>query len=220
MKGMFSIVALLCVCAMLAFSQGNTAVMSGTVTDQTGAAVPGAEIQVTNTNTAFTSRTTTNERGEWAVPSLPAGSYKVVVTKTGFRVANANNVVMEAGVPASVPVKLEVGQATETVEVSAGAEIVQATSAEISNTMTGRQLTDLPFATRNAVELLVNEPGTQTPTTPRSSSVNGLPKGALNVTIDGMNTQDNMLKSSDGFFSYVYTPVDAVDEVTMSTSAA
>ena len=83
--------------------------------------------------------------------------------------AAVNQIVMEAGVPATVPVRLEVGQATETVEVAAGAEIVQATSAEISNTLTGRQLTDLPFATRNAVELLVNEPGTQTPTTPRSS---------------------------------------------------
>ena len=86
--------------------------------------------------------------------------------------------------------------------------------------MSGRQILDLPFATRNSVELLVNVPGTQTITTPRSSSINGLPKGALNVTIDGMNTQDNMLKSSDGFFSYVYTPVDAVDEITLSTSAA
>ena len=194
--------------------------MSGVVTDPTGAAVPAAEVQVTNTNTDFSARTNTNERGEWSVPSLPAGKYKVTVQKQGFRMATVSEVVMEAGVPATVPVKLEVGQATETVEVSAGAEIVQATSAEISNTMTGRQLTDLPFATRNSVELLVNEPGTQTPTTPRSSSINGLPKGALNVTIDGMNTQDNMLKSSDGFFSYVYTPVDAVEEVTMSTSAS
>ncbi len=220
MRVILSFGALLLCSAMLAFSQGNTAPMNGTVTDPSGAAVPGAEIQVKNTNTDFSARTTTNDRGEWAVPSLPAGSYQVTVNKAGFRVANASNISMQAGVPATVPVKLEVGQTSETIEVAAGAEIVQATSAELSNTMSGRQLTDLPFATRNAVELLVNEPGTQTPTTPRSSSINGLPKGALNVTIDGMNTQDNMLKSSDGFFSYVYTPVDAVDEVTMSTSAA
>ena len=104
-------------------------------------------------------------------------------------------------------------------EVVGGAEIVQATSAAVSSTIGGRQLFELPFATRNAVELLVTQPGVQTPSNPRSSSVNGLPRGALNVTIDGMNTQDNMLKSSDGFFSYIYPTVDALDELTVTTSA-
>jgi hypothetical protein len=73
--------------------------------------------------------------------------------------------------------------------------------------------------TRNAVELMVTQPGVSTPTNPRSSSINGLPKGTLNVTIDGMKTQDNPLKSSNGFFSYIYTPIDAVEEITLSTSA-
>jgi hypothetical protein len=115
---------------------------------------------------------------------------------------------------------LEIGQTSEVVEVSAGAEILQATSATVSSTIGGRQIFELPFATRNAVELLVTQPGVQTPGNPRSSSVNGLPRGALNVTIDGMNTQDNMLKSSDGFFSYIYPTVDSLDELTVSTSAA
>ena len=87
----------------------------------------------------------------------------------------------------------------------------------MSSTIGGRQIFELPFATRNAVELLVTQPGVQTPTNPRSSSVNGLPRGALNVTIDGMNTQDNMLKSSDGFFSYIYPTVDSLDELTVTT---
>ena len=120
---------------------------------------------------------------------------------------------MTGGVPATVNIKLEVGAATETVEVVGGAEIVQTSSAAVSSTIGGRQIFELPFATRNAVELLVTQPGVQTPTNPRSSSVNGLPRGALNVTIDGMNTQDNMLKSSDGFFSYIYPTVDSLDEL-------
>jgi hypothetical protein len=216
----FTFVAALMLSASLLFSQGNTTVLSGTITDPTGAGVPAAEVQVQNTATNLIAKTTSGERGDWSVPSLPAGGYKVTITKAGFKAATVGGIVVEAGVPANVPVRLEVGQATETIMVSAGADIVQSVSAELSNTMSGRQILDLPFATRNAVELLVNVPGTQTITTPRSSSINGLPKGALNVTIDGMNTQDNMLKSSDGFFSYVYTPVDAVDEITLSTSAA
>jgi len=215
-----SVALLLCLCAALAFSQGSTASLNGTVIDPSGAAVPGADIQLTDTATSAVLKTTSNEKGEYTFSSVPGGTYRVTVGKVGFRTATVDGILMEAGVPATVPVKLEIGQTSETVVVSAGAEIVQTTSPEVSNTLTDRQLRDLPFATRNAVELLVDVPGTSTPTTPRSSTVNGLPKGALNVTIDGMNTQDNMLKSSDGYFSYIMPSVDALEEVTMSTSAA
>jgi hypothetical protein len=61
-------------------------------------------------------------------------------------------------------------------------------------------------------------PGTTTPGRPRTSSVNGLPKGALNITLDGINVQDNLLKSSDGFFTYIRPRTDAISEVTVSTS--
>src|SRR4051794_38329343 len=206
-------------CATAALAQVNTGRIDGTVTDPTGAAVPGAEVNVGNSATGLQVKTTTNEKGDFTVPSLQAATYKVSVSKTGFRVATADGIVVNAGVPASVNIKLEIGQTNEVVEVSAGAEIVQATSATVSSTLGGRQIFELPFATRNAVELLVTQPGVQTPGNPRSSSVNGLPRGALNVTIDGMNTQDNMLKSSDGFFSYIYPTVDSLDELTISTSA-
>jgi hypothetical protein len=209
---------LLCVAAL--FSQGNTASLDGTVTDQSGAAVPGADITVINLATDQAFRTKTNDRGEWVLPSMPAAQYRLTAAKQGFKLGVAPSIVMSAGVPASVNLRLEIGASTETVEVVGGAEIVQATSAAISNTISGRQIFELPFATRNAVELLVTQPGVQTPTNPRSSSVNGLPRGALNVSIDGMNAQDNLLKSSDGFFSYVYPSVDALDELTVTTSAA
>src|SRR5919197_415133 len=76
------------------------------------------------------------------------------------------------------------------VDATGGAEMVQTASAAVSSTLGGKQLFELPFATRNAVELLVTQPGVQTPGNPRGSTVNGLPRGALNVTIDGMNAQD------------------------------
>src|SRR5262249_18526041 len=147
------------------FAQSN-APISGTVTDPTGAAVPGADVTVTNTATSQGNKTSTNEKGEFVVPSLPAGTYKVAVTKSGFKAATADNVVLNAGVPASVDIRLEVGQATEVIEVAAAAEIVQSTSAAVSSTLGGRQLFELPFATRNAVELLVTQPGVQTPGNP------------------------------------------------------
>ena len=214
----FRITLLVCLFAAIAFAQAGH--IDGTVTDPSGAAVPAAEVTVTQTATHITAKTTTNEKGEWSVTQLDAGAYQVAVSKPGFKVSNTSNVELAAGASQSVMTKLEVGQATETVTVSSGAEIVQAASADITNTLTGRQVTELPFATRNAVELMVTQPGTATPTNPRSSTINGLPKGAINITIDGINTQDNYLKSSDGFFSYIMPSVDSLEEVTMTTSAA
>src|SRR5712692_6818520 len=214
---MKKLAALVCLATALGFAQ--TSRLDGTVTDQTGASIPGADVTVTLIATDQVFKTTTNERGEWVLPSMPAATYKVVVARQGFKSGVAPSVGMSAGVPATVNIKLESGAATETVEVIGGAEIVQASSAAVSSTISGRQLFELPFATRNAVELLVTQPGVQTPSNPRSSSINGLPRGALNVSIDGMNTQDNLLKSSDGFFSYIYPTVDALDELTVTTSA-
>ncbi|HWD00735.1 MAG TPA: TonB-dependent receptor [Candidatus Sulfopaludibacter sp.] len=213
-------VVALIIAATCAFSQVNTTSVTGTITDPTGAAVPGASIDVISKSTGADLKATSGDKGEYAVPSLAAGPYRITVTKAGFKAATVESVDLIVGIVGTVNVKLEVGQATETVEVTAGAEIVQAATADVSTTLSGRQITDLPFATRNAIELLVDAPGTSTPTNPRSSSVNGLPKGALNVTIDGMNTQDNNLKSSDGYFSYIYPSVDALEEVTLTTSAA
>lgn len=217
MKRVFAAVLM---AAAFAFAQVDVTSVSGIVTDPTGAAVPGAAVSVTNSATGAKFSATSNDKGQYSVPSLPAGAYVLSASKAGFKTASIANVSLIVGVPGTVNVKLEVGQTSETIEVSAGAEVVQATTADVSTNLTGKQLTDLPFATRNAVELLVDAPGTQTPTNPRSSTINGLPKGAINLTIDGMNTQDNNLKSSDGYFSYIMPSVDALEEVTMETSAA
>ena len=176
---MLKAIGVFLVVSACALSQMNTSQLEGTVTDPAGAAVPAAEVTVTNVATGTVFKTVTNERGEWALPSMQAATYKVAITKAGFKAGVVPAVQMNSGVPATVNVKLELGQATEVIEVVGGVDVVQTGSAEVSQTLTDKQLTDLPFATRNAVELLVDVPGTATPTTPRSSTINGLPKGAL-----------------------------------------
>ncbi len=207
-------------CATGIFAQGTTALLSGTVLDPAGAAIPGASVTVTNAETAQVVKTETNEKGEYALPSMPPGAYRVTVTKPGFKVEIKEGVVIESGVPANVNVKMEIGQAAETVVVQGGAEVVQATNAEVSSTLTGRQINELPTATRNGMESFVQLPGTQTTTGFRATYVNGLPLESINVTVDGINTNDNWLKSSDGFFSYIMPSVDSLEEVTLSTAAA
>ncbi|MBV9215644.1 MAG: TonB-dependent receptor, partial [Acidobacteria bacterium] len=97
-------------------------------------------------------------------------------------------------------------------------EVLQTETAAVSRSITGRQINETPIASRDALDLVTLMPGTNSVGAPRRSSINGLPKGALSITIDGVDVQDNLLRSADGFFTYVRPRVDAIDEVTISTS--
>ena len=89
-------------------------------------------------------------------------------------------------------------------------------SATVTSTLVGRQLHELPFTSRNLTELIVTQPGSATPGVPRSTSVYGLPQSALNVTLDGINIQDNSNKSSDGFFNAIFPRADSIEEMTVT----
>jgi protocatechuate 3,4-dioxygenase beta subunit len=119
--------------------QANSARIVGTVTDAAGGVVPAAEVVVTSA-AGQQIKTTTNERGEFAAPSLQPATYRVSVSKSGFRPANLENVVLNPGVPATVNVQLAVGQIAETIEVSAAAGLVQAASATAGSTVGGSPL--------------------------------------------------------------------------------
>ncbi len=81
-----------------------------------------------------------------------------------------------------------------------------------------RALSSEPLPPVDALDLVLTLPGTATVGRPRSSSVNGLPKGALNISLDGINVQDNTLRSTDGFFTYIRPRIDAIEEVQISTA--
>ena len=201
----------------MAFGQVSTA-LSGTISDQNGAVVAGATVAVKHVETGVEFRATSSGNGLFTIPSLSAGTYSLKVVAQGFKQAEVRDININAGVPATVNISLEVGAASESVVVQGGAEVLQTQSASISTTITGRQITETPLTSRDALDLVLLLPGTNTPGRPRTSTINGLPKGSLNITIDGVNVQDNILKSSDGFFTYVRPRLDAVDEVTVSTA--
>ena len=215
------LVCLLLISALSAswlIAQGTTGRLTGAVKDQQDAVIPGAQVTVKNVATGATFEAVTNEEGGWVLPALQNGTYVVTVTLPGFRTAVVENVKLDAGTTATVPVRLEVGAINETVTVTSGATVLQTESANIASTIVGRQITELPFTTRDAMQLVLTLPGIQTPGTPRTSSVMGLPKATLNIMIDGANVQDNYLKSSDGFFTSIQAKSDAVEEVTVSTA--
>ncbi len=199
-------------------AQGTTTSLNGSVNDANGAVVPGAAVKIKNTTTSAEYRATTSSNGTFSIPALDPDVYTVTISAPGFKQSIINGVKLDAGTPGSVRVELEVGATTETVVVQGGGEIVQTQSANISTTLNVNQIAQLPLQTRNVMDFLTNLPGVNTTGGPRGSTVNGLPQSTLNITIDGLNTQDNFNKTGDGFFSYISPRIDAVEEVTVSTA--
>src|SRR5215470_17724048 len=214
----FLVLALLAVACLTVLGQGSTGSLSGLVVDPKGAVVAGATVVVKNVATNQENTTQTSNDGTFNVPSLATGIYTATINAAGFKQAVVTEIKIDVGKPSSIQIELEVGAATETVTVVGGGELLQTQSATVGTTLTGRQITDLPTASRDALDLVLAMPGTTTVGRPRQSSVNGLPKGALNITLDGINVQDNLLKSNDGFFTYIRPRTDAIAEVTVSTS--
>src|SRR5262245_57536522 len=204
---------------LTAFGQTTpTGSISGTILDPQGAVVPNASITAKNKATGEEKSATSAESGVFKIPAVPSGVYNVTVELKGFKKTQVTDVKVDVATPSTVNVTLEVGTTQETVTIVGGGEVIQSQSATIGTTLTGRQITDIPTASRDALDLVLALPGTTTVGRPRQSSVNGLPKGALNITLDGINVQDNLLKSNDGFFTYIRPRTDAISEVTTSTS--
>ncbi|HZJ45422.1 MAG TPA: TonB-dependent receptor [Pyrinomonadaceae bacterium] len=212
------VLLVLALSGITALGQGSSGSLSGSVVDPKGAVVAGATVVVKNVATNQENTTQTSSEGTFNVPSLASGVYTATISAAGFKQAVVTEIKVDVGKPSSISVELEIGAANETVTVVGGGELLQTQTATVGTTLTGRQITDLPTASRDALDLVLAMPGTTTVGRPRQSSVNGLPKGALNITLDGINVQDNLLKSNDGFFTYVRPRTDAISEVTVSTA--
>ncbi len=203
-----------------AFAQGaSTASISGVVLDSDRAVVPGADVVVKNKGTGETFTAVTSGQGVFSIPSLITGTYTVTISLSGFKTAVFENVVVNAGVPASVRATLEIGGLTEQVVVQSNSELVQTQSATVSTTLDTRQVASLPLSSRSAFDFVVFLPGTSTPGSSRETTISGLPQGTINITLDGVNIQDNTNKTTDGFFAIVSPRLDAVEEITFSSAA-
>jgi hypothetical protein len=193
--------------------------LSGTVVDSSGGVIPGADVKIKNTGTGAEYTVISGSDGGFLVNGLAGGTYSVSVSLMGFKTAVLNSVVLNAAVPASVKVTMSVGALEESVNVVGdSALVVQTQSPSISTNLSGTQITSLPLTSRNALDSLTSLPGFNTSGAARSSTVSGLPRGAINITLDGMNVQDNYLKTTDGYFARLSPLLDSVEEVTVTTA--
>ena len=179
-----------------ALAQTNTGQISGTVTDVSGAVLPGVTVTVTNVKTGLTWTAVTNESGLFHVPNLPVGTYAVAAELQGFRKVEKTGFELAADGRITADFGLEVGGVAETVQVQAVAgEVVNRTSGEIARTIDGDQVRELALSGRNYLELASLIPGavqtqddqmdTTTSLSTTGTTINGSRGNTNSLTVDG-----------------------------------
>lgn len=179
--------------------------ISGTVRDPQGAAVPKAEVTITDPSTGTSHTVTADNDGFYVAPSLPVGTYMVSTSPHGFKKTVAN-VDLHVGDKLVVDLKLEVGLVSETVTVAGSAELVETRNADVSSLVTEKQVTELPLNGRNYAQLVTLVPGVSPVTQAGAGgafstrgtgldshvdmSVNGNQSNANMWTVDGVNNMD------------------------------
>jgi hypothetical protein len=214
------VVFLTLVVSVPAFAQGTaTSSITGVVVDADGGLIPGATVLVKNDNTGTEYSAVTTSTGSFTVPAVSTGTYTLTVSLQGFKTAVLKDVVVTVAGPATVRAVLEVGGVAETVVVTGATEVVQTQSSASSTTISTKAITSLPVGSRSALDFTQFLPGVQTASSVRNSTVNGLPQSSISITLDGVNIQDNTLKTTDGFFAIVIPRLDAIEEVTLTSAA-
>jgi hypothetical protein len=154
-------------------AQEASAVVTGVVTDPSGAAVPNAEVQLTNVNTAVTRMTQTNTQGNYIFLNVTPGTYTMRVSAPGFSVVTQPPVTLQVNQTANFNFHLQVGQATTTVTVEASAAGVEAATAELGTVVNTHEVNNLPLNGRNFTELLTITPGAANVNRDQSASGGG-----------------------------------------------
>ena len=207
---------------VLAHAQTTTTLL-GTVTDKTGGVVPNAEINAVNVGTNQARTAQTNPQGEYRVDFLPIGEYTVEVSAAGFKKFVQKGVVLEINVAARVNAQLDVGQLTDSVEVTAAAPAVNTENAQVGRTVENIEITTLPIVGRNVYTLLTLTPGVSS----SSNSITlGFPEqrtminggvdggaGSVNYYLDGGNNMTGLRNTGN-----VAPNPDAVEEFRVITN--
>src|SRR5215813_7569637 len=218
--------AVLFIGGIVAFGQSSS--LSGTVLDPQGNAVTGATITATNVATGAARTTTSSKEGAYQIPQLPPGTYRVRAEAQGFAGVLLEDIQVLVSTPVTLNITFkQVGAVNDTVTVQGGESILNTSDATVGNTFNERQIRQLPLEGRNIVSLLANQPGVtfigstdqQGNTTDyRNGSVNGGKSDQANVTLDGIDVNDQ--QQGLAFNSVLRVSLDSVQEFRVTTSNA
>jgi len=212
-----TILLVLCLGAIALWAQVAGRV-TGLVVDASGAAVPNAAVslQLTGTDQKVFS-TTTSSGGEFSIAAVRPDAYDLVVEAQGFLKATIHQLKVDPGRETAIPtIKLEVGSVASSVDVVANTDNVQTSNAELATTITNSQIQNLPVINRSPLAFVQTQVGVNSGR--GSTTINGQRPTYVNITLDGINIQDNFIRTNDVDFLPNLLLLDQVSEVTVSTS--
>jgi hypothetical protein len=183
---LYAVVMLLPACA---FGQGSQGVITGRVSDPAGVTVAGANVLLTNTATAQTKQSTTNEGGYYTFPALQPSSYTVRVTMQGFKTVTTT-MTLDVNQTLANDVQLQVGLVETNVEVQAVAPLIQSETSSTGQLITGQQILQMPLNGRNVFSLSLLVPGaSENPGAQSMFSINGARGNQTSVLLDGLDAR-------------------------------
>jgi hypothetical protein len=214
--------SLLFVTARIALGQSATGQITGTVTDSSGAIIANAPITLTSQLTGQTRTTKTSESGSYSFPLLPVSVYSIAVDQKGFRAEKRSDINLNVDQVVRIDVSLQVGNVTESVDVKASSVTIDTETAEISQVVSQKQVTELPLNGRNFLQLLFvgggavqtdGEQGSMRQGAGSAISINGARPTSNNYLLDGTSNTDTALGTPAAILS-----VDAIQEFKEQTA--
>ena len=189
MKHICMIVFVLGILALPAWGQDRTAI-SGTVTDSSGAMAPGVKVELNSPATGLSREAVTGATGIYEFPALPIGSYKLTMSKPGFKPFEVDGVDLLYGQVRTVDATLAIGATTDTVQITATTELLNRTSAEVGQVVESEQIGEIPISGRNWASLMLLAPGAINygDGAQRAICFNGHSLDDSNFTFDGVDT--------------------------------
>jgi len=222
MRSTAFVVAVLLLPPLALGQQDPRGTIVGRITDSSGAAVPSATVRATNLDTNVTISSASNAEGMYEIPYLPAGNYRLQAALTGFKTWNRSKVELRMGDRLQVDISLDLGDVTETVEVTAELPVLESATSAVSQVITSEQVTNLTLRSGSLAYVYAMAPGVSFTRLPYDGpwnigdssvvSVAGGGSGSFDFNVDGVANN-----SYDGQTSFV-PPVDIVDEVQVQTT--
>ncbi len=214
--------------SVLAYGQRDLGTITGTISDQQGAAVPNAKITITETANGVSYPTVTNDSGSFTRPALNPGTYSVTVEAAGFQKARQDDILVNPGEPIAVNIQLKVGNATETVEVTAAAPLLQTESPSISENLSSAQVSDLPLGGQRVFTYLARLAPAVVPAEPGARDSNGggfsangvRSTGENNFLLNGVDNNVNVIDFINQTSFVIGPSVEAIGDMQIITNGA
>jgi len=212
--------SLILVASVLPAPAQNSAEITGTVSDTSGAVIAGVTVTITNTGTNQVRSVETNTAGIYSVPYLGPGVYDVTAENAGFKVTSRKAVELQVGATARIDFVMQVGQVSERIEVTGGAPLLNTENAAVSTVIDNKRIVELPLNGRNYLSLIALSPNVSVEAgSSQATTLQGGTRSSQNYNVSGMRfefnhyTLDGVENTDPNFNSFVFQPsVDALQE--------